>query len=352
MFSVDNDSYDWGDVALAAVQWVSWQALERQVADGVACRARAAREGLVIDTDSLRARAERFRHARRLLSADEMNAWLQRWHLSTEAWMDHLRRAEARHAIATGDGKTTHPPPAPPIPSHDDAALMHAEAVCSGRLEAWASKLAGRAAAHAAVEPVPVPVASGDHASPEEVAGRSAPNAGVDALGLPPIPPDVRQARIAHLATLERSFHRYTDSVVTPEAIVAEVRARQVDWVRLDCEYVTVPAEDAGREVALSLRRRERTLDELAHEAGVDRQRRTLRVDAVAPDLGAALVSARPGEVVGPLRRDHGFLVLEVLAKSEPSPDDPEIREEAARQVLDRAVLHLVNERVVWHDPL
>ncbi|HVF13428.1 MAG TPA: hypothetical protein VM942_02455, partial [Acidimicrobiales bacterium] len=261
VFGVDGDSYDWSDVALAAALWGSWQGLERQVAEGVACRANATRAGVVADAASLRARAEKFRHARRLLSADEMNVWLRRWHLSSEAWMDYLRRAEARQATAADDDGTTHPPPAT-IPGDEVAALMHAEAVCSGRLEAWAGKLAGRAAAHAAVEPLPV--AAGDHASSEDAAGPSAPTPDVTALGLPPIPSDVRRARTAHLATLDRSFLDYADSVVTPEAILAEVKARLVDWVRLDCEYVTVPGEDAGREVALSLRRRERTLDELA----------------------------------------------------------------------------------------
>ena len=347
MFAVEGVTYDWTDVVLAAALWGNWEALERRVTGGLACRSGASDGGADADADTLRRRAKEFRQRRGLLSADEMQAWLLRWHLTSAAWMDYLRRAQLRDA-AEADGAPQPPTTPPPAEEAVIAAAMHAEAVCSGRLEAWAKKLAGRAAVGA--EMATRADRPTDASASGEAGDPGASDSATTGRGLPATTPDDRRARSSRLHALEGSFERYRQSVVTPEAIEAEVRAKLVEWVRLDCEYVTVPDDDAAREVAISLRRGERSIEELSGAAGVPLQRRSLRLDAVSPDLGAALVSARPGDVLGPMRSDHGFLVLKVLSKTEPSADEPETREAAGRLVLDRAVQHLVNERVVWLD--
>jgi hypothetical protein len=217
------------------------------------------------------------------------------------------------------------------------ATATHAEAVCSGRLEAWAQQLAGRAAVHAAMprQPPDDPTAPTDDLLPK---------------GLPPLPAAILHERTLRLRALECSWTVYERAAVTDQAIAAEVRARQLDWIRVDCQAVTLAGDDAGREVALTLRRRERSLHDIAGDAGVQVERRTVRLDATSADLAVILVGAGPGDVLGPMPQDDGFLVLEVLGRTPPTPDDPAIRDEAGRRVLDRAVRQLVNDRVVWHE--
>lgn len=38
-----------------------------------------------------------FRYERRLLSAEDMHAWLAMWHVTQEEWLDHVRRSLLRH---------------------------------------------------------------------------------------------------------------------------------------------------------------------------------------------------------------------------------------------------------------
>lgn len=314
VFSVDGRSYDWSDVVLAAALWGEWNLLAHQAAEGVAWCARA-------DPAAVRVAAEQFRQRRGLLAGDDMRGWLDRWQLTAEEWMDYLRRQ-------------TRPPGAPNLAADPDevAPALHAEAVCSGRLEAWATKLAGQATAagdepaddHAPLTLDPVP------------------------LGFPPLAPDELSVRMARLRAAERGCLRFESSAVTADAVQREITVNRLAWARLDCQLVAVATEDAAREVALSLRRRERTLDQLATAAGVPTQQETVRLDVAPPEL----VGARPGEVLGPLRRGPDFLVLEVTGKAEPSVDDPEIRAAAARILTERAVRRLVNERVTWDDPV
>ena len=68
------------------------------------------------------------------------------------------------------------------------------------------------------------------------------------------------------------------------------------------------------------------------------------------PQLQAKLVSASPGELIGPLDQGVGHLLLQLVAKTEPSADDPELRRRAASVLTARAVERELRDRVLWHD--
>ena len=70
----------------------------------------------------------------------------------------------------------------------------------------------------------------------------------------------------------------------------------------------------------------------------------------VDPELQATLVSASPGELIGPVERVSGHMLLQLLAKSEPSADDPELRRRAAAVLAARGVERELRNRVVWHE--
>ena len=67
-------------------------------------------------------------------------------------------------------------------------------------------------------------------------------------------------------------------------------------------------------------------------------------------DLRVALVSASPGELIGPVERDAGHLLLQVRAKTAPSADDPELGRRAAAVLAARAVERELRDRVLWHE--
>jgi hypothetical protein len=75
-----------------------------------------------------------------------------------------------------------------------------------------------------------------------------------------------------------------------------------------------------------------------------------LYLDDADPELRQALVSASPGELIGPLTRDAGPTLLQVLGKTDPRADDPELAGRAAASLLARAVERELRDRVVWHE--
>ena len=68
------------------------------------------------------------------------------------------------------------------------------------------------------------------------------------------------------------------------------------------------------------------------------------------PELRAALVSASPGELIGPVERGAGHMLLQLRTKAEPSADDPELERRAAAVLTARAVERELRDRVLWHE--
>jgi hypothetical protein len=68
------------------------------------------------------------------------------------------------------------------------------------------------------------------------------------------------------------------------------------------------------------------------------------------PELQATLVSTSPGELIGPVERVSGHMLLQLLAKTAPNADDPELRRRAAAVLAARGVERELRNRVVWHD--
>ncbi len=67
-------------------------------------------------------------------------------------------------------------------------------------------------------------------------------------------------------------------------------------------------------------------------------------------NLRTALVSASPGELIGPVERADGHMLLQVLGKIEPGVDDPELERRAGALLSARAIERELRNRVQWHD--
>src|SRR5258706_9950343 len=87
VFSVDGAPYSWGDVLVSAELSGALAALV------AATRCRLARAEVDAPSpEAVREVANRFRYRRGLVSAEDLEAWLDRWHLSVADWTEHLRR--------------------------------------------------------------------------------------------------------------------------------------------------------------------------------------------------------------------------------------------------------------------
>src|SRR5438132_1165679 len=118
-FTVGEQGYRWADVLEAALAWSRWQQVERAAARGLAAMERLTEP---ITQAELEEAEQGFRYARNLLAAEEMEAWLEHWGLTTHEWSDYVLREIAR-GRAPGEGESS--------PGERD---VWAEAVCSGAL--------------------------------------------------------------------------------------------------------------------------------------------------------------------------------------------------------------------------
>lgn len=177
-------------------------------------------------------------------------------------------------------------------------------AVCSGALERAAQDLAARAAAAAAL---------GD-------------------------------------ADLDRAYERFVAEAVTPDVLRSVLETRKAHWIRVDCRTLVLPSEAAAREAALCVRDDGMALAEVASQAGVEMREHSTYLEDAADELGKALLSARTGELLGPVPLADRFALVLVDDKAEPTLDDPEILRRVQEAARRRAIEREVVNRVTWHE--
>jgi hypothetical protein len=309
VFAVGDRTFRWSDVVEAARRWSSWSAVERQTREGIACRRHAEEAGDPLSAAEVDDATAAFRYERRLLSADELQAWLAGWDLTVPYWTEFVRRALLRKRWADRlPALLAHTP----VGDDEVDGFIGTEAVCSGALEYVAGELAERAAVAAAV------------------AG--------DAAG--------------DLAHLDDCFARFCAEAASPSAIEREVHDKHVDWLRLDCRWLAHEQQDVVREAALCVREDGRDLETVAADAGARFTRAQTYLESADPALRGHLLGARRGDVLGPIQVHAEFQLVEVLDKVAPSAEDAEIRDRAAGVVMRRAVEGEVVNRVRWHGHL
>lgn len=157
---------------------------------------------------------------------------------------------------------------------------------------------------------------------------------------------------------LERAALRLAESMALPDADVASpasiaalIESRWLEWSRLVLREVVLGDEGAAREFTYCVRDDARELDEVAAAAGVVAVVRDVALGDLPASLSGALMSARAGDVIGPLADEGGFRVAVVDARDEPSADDPRTVERARAELVARSVRAAVARQVRWLDP-
>ncbi|MEX2194021.1 MAG: hypothetical protein WD844_01930 [Thermoleophilaceae bacterium] len=329
--TVDGRDYAVADVAAAALYLSEWSGVERRACAGTASLDRG--DAPQPTEEDVSAAAAAFRRARRLLSAEEMEEWLARRGLTAGAWMRWVRADLGRRRAEEAGG------PQQPESGPVTASALWAEALCSGALARSAQRLA---------ELLVAPELTDEAVGREQ--GKASPDpAPLSALG---VDPERARAMLDVLPARRVALDRLAERVATPQAVDERLRARQTDWLAVDFRVLALTEETAAREALLCVRDDGLALEEVAQLARAELTReRTVLADA-PPALQAHLLSAGPGELVGPLERDGHLAVLIVDAKLSPSPGDPEVSRRARTELLDRALDREMTTRVRRHDRL
>jgi len=314
VFTVDGEVFHWGDVVRHAQARGRWDELQAEARQGLACESH-------FDTieedgaeEAIDEAAAEFRYERELITAEEMETWLEARGLTPEAWMGSIRRAVLRQLWADDldDIVAEHPASEEEL---DEA--LRIDLLCSGTRRILAEELAVEAAAAAA--------APGDD------------------------PPRSPADRDALLACLRQRAGRFRQAVTAPETLAREVSSNQMEWIRVDCQAIEFAEDTHAREAALCLTEDGLDFADVAGEADVPIEEVIFYLDQLDPDIRSRFLGATVGDVIGPVAVDEVFTVYQVMAKVMPSIDDPDIQSRAEDRLLARALAAEVNRRVRWH---
>ena len=342
LFTAGARSYYWEDVFVAARLWSDWAALQKQVREGIACTKRLAGDKDLLDPGELKSAANDFRYQRKLLSAEEAESWLKKRDLTVEMWTEYIQRTVLRRKWAA-DLDDIVARYAVTEDEIDEAATC--EAICSERLTALAHKLAGRAAVFARAETQPehpAPDARPRPSDHEHIASAFA------KLAVPGFPLEYWQERVDWLARVEEAFPPFCAHPVMPDALADEVGAHHFDWIVVDYRFAPFRDEETAREAALCIREDGAGLAELAGRAGSAEDGGRVLLEQAEPELRPYLLGARKGETLGPLRWRDQFVIVQVLEKTLPSVDEPQVRERASEAALSSRIEREVLDRVRW----
>jgi hypothetical protein len=293
LFAVGGDGYGWDDVVALAKLRGDWHELAEQVHAGRAALAELHARSEPLPEEEIEVAARRFRYARDLLAADELADWLDKHRLTAEDWQGYLSRELARELVPDAAGG---------VSRGELETAVWAEGICSGRLEALAYELARMAA-----------VSPG-----------------------------------AALERLEPAYDAFCAQAVDDDAESREIEANRLEWLRLRYAAVVADTEGAAHELVLCVRADGDSLGAAAERAGLGLLEDDCWLDELEPAIATRFLAAKPGELVGPVAVEDGFLVAHVIEKTAPSLEDAAVRARAHDAALTRAVTRLVADRVVW----
>jgi hypothetical protein len=336
VFVVGETSFGWEDVALAARALGDWARLEEEVRHGSACARRLRDAGGRLARLDLEEESRAFRYARHLERAADMEAWLDGWALSAEAWMGFVRRVVLRK---TSDLDETEVVRRYPVPMREVNRSAHVVGACSGHLERFARRLAGRVAAARSVAERETRADAGAERFLAAHTGEP------DLLGLTE---EAAKEKAEALGRVEALFAAFRDQACDEAAVGRQIAVRHTDWIRIEGDCLEFPAAEAAREAALCVRDDGEELADVAERSHSPLRHLRFYLEEVGLALAGPFLSASPGQLVGPLDFGGEYRLYRVRDKVLPTAADPEVREKAEALLLGRAVDREVAGRVRW----
>ena len=341
VFSVGPREYVWLDVFLAAMLRGEWRQFERQLVEGLACLAAAARPaGRVARRSPDRGSRERVSLRTRPDRQRRDHRWLDRAGLTFDAWTDYLvrrllhdrwrDRLDGLLAAAPGPGEQSRTSTLPPKDS--------VRAPSIGSCGCWRA--------------VPRPAwgieDALDDGTPEVEprAGRSPPDRARRLAGA--LPAGEVSERVMHLARLESAFHARARAAATADALASQLARHRLEWTRVDLERVSFETADAAREAVCCVRDDGLTLSEVAIESRQPvRDTRDL-LERLEPELRDVVLGAGVDELVGPVAVGSRHEVVWVVGKRPADLADPLVRARAEAAVVDQMVARAILTHVRW----
>jgi hypothetical protein len=311
MFTVETREFGWDDVVIAAQVWGEWADFVETVRNALACLRFATKTERLPSSAQMRETANAFRYARNLISGEETRVWLETWGMNVELWMDCLRGQYLRQlwAVRLKEIGECHR-----ITDGEVAAQIRTYAVCEGKLEQWAHKLAGRAAV----------AASKNLLRDESLSARQL------------------------IKNIEAEFQLSRATKISPKLIEAKIAAHRLDWIHYECRCLWLSNEKVAREAAWCVSEDGLTLDQVAVEAKGELRQWSFYADEIETSVRPYFLAARQGDLLGPWKLREKYPLFSLLNKRLPQSNDPHVVTRAEQAIVSSILEQAVNERVKW----
>jgi hypothetical protein len=297
----------------------------------VTCQQHAVENEIEPDLEKLQAIADKFRYDRDLITSEETDEWMRIRALNQEIFSNHVMRTywqeELGEEVETREDVFADP----------DEASKHFtyELLLGGGFYYVTRKLAWRMAARHTAD-------AGNPALAERIEAER--TLLLERTGLAPeqLPGWVaglgaNDAWLEEMLAIEAAFALHREKIITPEGLSRYLRTRRLGLMRFEVEEIEFDSMGAAQEGVLCVRNDGLSMEEVASESGFSYQKRDFLLEEQPPDWQTALISTPEQGVVPPIADEEVVRLFRVLRKTEPTLDDPEVRERLEEAFLESA---------------
>ncbi|HWF74114.1 MAG TPA: hypothetical protein VG186_12255 [Solirubrobacteraceae bacterium] len=154
------------------------------------------------------------------------------------------------------------------------------------------------------------------------------------------------------LARLEAEFATWKQDVESSDAVPALIEANAAAWASVEAQELSFSDLDAAREAVLCIGLDGLSLAEVAARAGIEVGELRGMLDDLPERVRRSIVSAIPGEVLGPLADAGSYRVVKLVSKASPEAADPAVLARARALAVARAIERVSAAKITWHDRL
>lgn len=342
LYRCSDETWDAAQVVAAAEFLGLALPLRERIAAGLAASTYADEEGYAAGSDHLQDALDAFRYGHDLLTEEETERWLDTWGVDLDdltGFLDRRHWGERFRDIGAQLARDYAPA------AQDVDRALWPEAVFDGAAREWAVACARRSAA----------LRSCGGALPDAEAREAACGAFFTRTGRSPrtLSAWMRelgkdQAWFDLMVAREACARRVRDEALAGADLERELASRRMDFLRVTFERAAFPSAEAAREAMLCVTEDRESLADAARRAGVAAAGGTEFLGDIADPASRRLLSAVPGEVLGPLESEEGWELWKIVRKAEPDARDGAVRDRLERLVENAAFERLVGAHIAW----
>jgi hypothetical protein len=319
IFVAAGQRWCWRDV-LAMVEYTgTLQPFLDEIAAGCAAETVAAENDCVPNDAQMQERSHDWRYAWNLVTAEETASWLAARFVDLEDLTTYILHQACRELGPASDA------PAPTV-ADDVLPLLWPHAVFSGDLANYTIALIYRVLACTCTEPT---------------AGTS-------------LPPDFSDARfltadtVDKYARLDAGYRQCAMATADDAECRRHLPGLRRHFMSFRLAGATFPRREAAREALLCTTADGESLSAVCERSNGRYTEFTARADELAVGDAQRLLSAMPGEYVGPIAAADGYQAVEVLEKIEPVPDDPVVLCQIRNRLVHNRLAPLIDTHVEY----